>query len=254
MFLAVMLDRPARGAAQCGAGRAGDPGRVAREPVRSGLPDVVCGGGGAGLGLRVAARARRGARRRVTHARGAARTALLFFGGIVASTLIASFAVAPFGIYHFHNTQQFAILANLVAIPICNIVVMPAALATLVAMPFGLEAAPLWVMGWGIEAMVWCADWVAGLPGAVGRVPAIPTYRVRADGRRRAVVRAVEHALAAAGRRAHRAGPHAGADGPPSGRADRARRRAGRGAHGRRRAVGARRPRLQLRAGALARA
>ena len=45
--------------------------------------------------------------------RGALRDTLLFFGGIVASTLIASLAVAPFGIYHFHNTQQFAILANL---------------------------------------------------------------------------------------------------------------------------------------------
>ena len=57
--------------------------------------------------------------------------------------------MAPFGIYHFHNTQQFAILANLLAIPICNLIVMPAALATLVAMPFGLEAAPLRVMGLG---------------------------------------------------------------------------------------------------------
>jgi competence protein ComEC len=56
------------------------------------------------------------------------------------------------------------------------VIVMPAALATLVAMPFGLEVGPLRVMGWGIEAMVWCADWVASLPGAVGRVPAIPTY------------------------------------------------------------------------------
>ena len=45
--------------------------------------------------------------------RGALRQALLFLGGIVTSTLIASLAVAPFGIYHFHNTQQFAILANL---------------------------------------------------------------------------------------------------------------------------------------------
>ena len=112
--------------------------------------------------------------------RGSLRQVLLFFGGIITSTLIASLAVAPFGIYHFHNTQQFAILANLVAIPICNVVVMPAALATLVAMPFGLEAAPLRVMGWGIEAMVWCANWVASLPGAVGRVPAIPDLRVRA--------------------------------------------------------------------------
>jgi competence protein ComEC len=100
---------------------------------------------------------------------------LLFLGGILMTTLVASLAVAPFGIYHFHNTQQFAMLANLLAIPICNFVVMPAALATLVAMPLGLEAAPLWVMGLGIEAMVWCAHVVSQLPGAVGRVPAIPT-------------------------------------------------------------------------------
>ena len=60
--------------------------------------------------------------------RGAIARTLLFFGGIVTSTLVAGLAVAPFGIYHFHNTQQFAILANLAAIPICNLVVMPAAL------------------------------------------------------------------------------------------------------------------------------
>jgi competence protein ComEC len=106
---------------------------------------------------------------------GVLRQGLMFVGGIMTSTLIAGLAVAPFGIYHFHNTQQFAMLANVVAIPICNLVVMPAALATLVAMPFGLEWAPLQAMGWGIDVMVACANWVAGLPGAVGRIPAIPT-------------------------------------------------------------------------------
>jgi competence protein ComEC len=35
--------------------------------------------------------------------RWALRTALLFLGGIVLSTLVASLAVAPFGIYHFHK-------------------------------------------------------------------------------------------------------------------------------------------------------
>jgi competence protein ComEC len=55
--------------------------------------------------------------RRSLSVRGAVRDTLMFFGGIVASTLIASLAVAPFGIYHFHNTQLFAILANLIAIP-----------------------------------------------------------------------------------------------------------------------------------------
>ncbi|MFZ1106318.1 MAG: ComEC/Rec2 family competence protein, partial [Hyphomicrobiaceae bacterium] len=100
---------------------------------------------------------------------------LVFLGGILTTTLVASLAVAPFGIYHFHNTQAFAMLANLLAIPICNLVVMPAALGALVAMPLGLEAAPLWLMGLGIDAMVWCAHVVSVLPGAVGRVPAIPT-------------------------------------------------------------------------------
>ena len=108
--------------------------------------------------------------------RGLLANGMRFFGGIVTSTLVAGIAVAPFGVYHFHNTQQFAILANLLAIPACNLLVMPAALAALVAMPFGLEAVPLRLMGYGIDVMVWCASAVARLPGAVGRVPAIPTH------------------------------------------------------------------------------
>ncbi len=99
----------------------------------------------------------------------------LFFGGIVLTTLIASFSVAPIAAYHFHKSQQYAVLANLVAIPICNVLVMPAALGVLVAMPFGLEAWPVRIMGLGIDAMVWVAYKVAALPGAVGRMPEMPT-------------------------------------------------------------------------------
>lgn len=97
----------------------------------------------------------------------------LFLGAIILTTLIASIAVAPFAAYHFHKSQQYAILANLIAIPICNVLVMPAALATLVLMPVGLEWVALWAMGVGIDIMTWCARTVAALPGAVGRVPAI---------------------------------------------------------------------------------
>jgi competence protein ComEC len=105
---------------------------------------------------------------------GAGRLAV-FFAGIVVSTLIASAAVAPFAAYHFHKSQQFAVIANLIALPVCNLLVMPAALAALVAMPFGIEAYPLMVMGWGIDAMTWTAQRVAELPGAVLAVPAMPT-------------------------------------------------------------------------------
>jgi len=106
---------------------------------------------------------------------GLAKGTLIFFGGIVLGTLVASAAVAPFAVYHFHKSQQYAVLANLIAIPVCNAIVLPAALATLVAMPLGLEAAPLWVMGQGIAIMLWCAETVSRLPGAVVNVPAIPT-------------------------------------------------------------------------------
>ncbi len=99
---------------------------------------------------------------------------LMFFGGIVFSTLVASAAVAPFAAYHFHQSQQYAVLANLLAIPVCNLVVMPAALAALLLMPLGLEWAALWVMGAGIGIMTWCANLVATLPGAVGHIPAFP--------------------------------------------------------------------------------
>lgn len=98
----------------------------------------------------------------------------MFFGGIVLSTLVASAAVAPFAAYHFHKSQQYAVLANLIAIPACNLIVMPAALAALVVMPLGLEAYPLMVMAWGIDWMVWTAHRVAELPGAVVHIPAMP--------------------------------------------------------------------------------
>jgi len=93
---------------------------------------------------------------------------------IVLSTLVASAAVAPFGIFHFHNTQTMALIANVLAIPVCNMVVMPAALAALIAMPLGLETWPLWAMGQGIEVMNAVAARVATIPGAIWRVPDIP--------------------------------------------------------------------------------
>ena len=48
---------------------------------------------------------------------------------------------------------------------------MPMAVLSLIAMPFGLEAWPLQVMGLGIELMVATGKWVASWPGAVAILP-----------------------------------------------------------------------------------
>ena len=198
-------------------------------------------------------RVRDEARGRAQH-RGVLGRAALFFGGIVTSTLVAGFAVAPFGVYHFHNTQQFAILANLLAIPACNLIVMPAG-----AGRAGGHAARA---GGGAAVADGARHRGDGVVCQRGGAPARcrrpraghSDLRVRPDGCRRALVGALEHALAGAGGGAHRAGPDAGAHRASSRHADRARRRTGCRAGSRRQAVGARRPRLRLRAGALARA
>lgn len=65
-------------------------------------------------------------------------------------------------------------IANLVALPLCDIYVMPLALAVLIALPLGLEHWPLVAMGWGIEGMTYVAQVVAALPGSVVRIPSIP--------------------------------------------------------------------------------
>lgn len=114
------------------------------------------------------------ARRRDDTPSGLLMPPLRFMGGIILSTLVAGLAVAPLAAYHFHTSQQFAVVANLIAIPVCNFLVMPAALLTLLLMPFGLEAPALIAMGAGIDAMTWCANFAAGLPGAVGHIPAMP--------------------------------------------------------------------------------
>lgn len=90
------------------------------------------------------------------------------------TTLVAGAAVDPFSAYQFHRIAIYSVLGNLAAMPPVTFVVMPMALLSLVAMPFGLEAVPLMIMKHGIEAMLWIAGAIAALPGAVIAVPAFP--------------------------------------------------------------------------------
>ena len=111
----------------------------------------------------------------IQRAGGWPRTVMWFIVGIVGTTIIASIAVAPIAAFHFHKSQQYSVLANLIAVPVCNLVVMPAALLAFLLMPLGLEALPLKAMGQGIDVMTWCAKTVAALPGAVSRLPSFST-------------------------------------------------------------------------------
>jgi competence protein ComEC len=105
---------------------------------------------------------------------GPVRRALLYLGGLIATSLIAGIATAPFAIYHFNRFSEYSVIANLLAIPLTGFWVMPWAVAACLLMPFGLEALALIPMGWGIEGVIWIAQTVAALPGAVLLLPAMP--------------------------------------------------------------------------------
>src|SRR5262245_5999621 len=104
-----------------------------------------------------------------------ARIALWGGGWILGSLLVSLFAgtaTIPYAAYHFHRIAPYGVIANLVAMPIVSAWVMPWGIAGLFTMPLGFDGTCWWLMGLGIEWMTAVAIWVAGLPGAVGRMAA----------------------------------------------------------------------------------
>jgi len=98
----------------------------------------------------------------------------VFIAGVAMTTVVASLATAPFAAFHFNRVPVYDLLANLAAVPIASLWVMPWGIATLVLMPVGGEALALAPMGWGIDAIRMVAKATAGLPGAVYNIPAMP--------------------------------------------------------------------------------
>ncbi|MEQ8165261.1 MAG: ComEC/Rec2 family competence protein, partial [Alphaproteobacteria bacterium] len=103
------------------------------------------------------------------------RTVLLYIGGVALTTLVAGLATAPFAIYHFNRFALYGLAANLIAVPVTALWIMPWAVAAFLLMPFGLESLALTPMLWGIGVMTGAAQAVAHWPGAAVVLPAMPT-------------------------------------------------------------------------------
>ncbi len=105
---------------------------------------------------------------------------LVYFGGVALSTLIAGSVTAPFAIFHFNRLAVFGLAANLGAVPLTALWIMPWAVLAFLLMPFGLEALALAPMGWGLSAVIAIAETVAAWPGAVSLVPSMPGWALSA--------------------------------------------------------------------------
>ena len=105
---------------------------------------------------------------------GLARRIALYALGVGLTTLIAGLATGPYAIYHFNRFAVFGIVANVLAVPITGLWIMPCAILAFLLMPLELEALALQPMGWGIAAVVAVAKTVSSWPSAVLLVPAMP--------------------------------------------------------------------------------
>lgn len=102
---------------------------------------------------------------------GAVRWLTLYIGGVSFTTMVAGTATALYTIHHFSRFATWSVAANLLAVPLTGVVVMPAGLLAMLLMPFGLDGPALAVMGWGVEWVNRLAEAIAGWPGAAVVVP-----------------------------------------------------------------------------------
>ena len=102
-----------------------------------------------------------------------------FAGHLVALALtsaLAGTASAPYGAYHFGHAQVYFVLANMVAVPVAALWVMPAGMIALLLMPLHLEWLALVPMGWETQLIIAIARGTSALPAATFGVPHIPLW------------------------------------------------------------------------------
>lgn len=87
--------------------------------------------------------------------------------------LAVEIALMPIALYHFHRSGMLGALANLIAIPLTSLIVMPAEALALLLDCVGIGA-PAWaVTGWALDLLLLLAHRVSALPFAVIALPTI---------------------------------------------------------------------------------
>jgi competence protein ComEC len=94
--------------------------------------------------------------------------------GLLATSALAGTASLPVAAYHFGTATSYYVPANLVAVPLTALWVLPWGMAALALMPAGLEHWALTPMGWGVSGLLRVAHAVAAWPDARVAVPQIP--------------------------------------------------------------------------------
>lgn len=104
------------------------------------------------------------------------RRILVYFLSLIATTVVAGAATGLIAYYHFGRITHYGLIANLLAVPLTALWIMPMAVLGCLLLPFGLEALPLELMAIGVSAVMKIANEVSALPGAVTLHPQLPLF------------------------------------------------------------------------------
>jgi len=104
------------------------------------------------------------------------RRPVLYAVCLVLTSLLAGTASLPFAAYHFGRATMYYVPANMLAVPLTALWVMPWGLAALALMPVGLEHLALVPMGLGIRGLETIAHGVASWPDAVMDIGQMPAW------------------------------------------------------------------------------
>lgn len=98
-----------------------------------------------------------------------------YIGGILLTSLLAGTATAFVAAWHFHQMATLGLAANLLAMPIVSLLVMPAIVLSMVLMPFGFESVGFMLVSLGIEWVLHIAKWLQEIaPAAItGKLPQV---------------------------------------------------------------------------------
>lgn len=91
---------------------------------------------------------------------------------IIITSLIATAATTPFTIFHFQTFSFYGVVANMLAIPLTSVWIMPCLLLTYLALPLGLATPFIEGAGWGVAKLIAIAEHVASWP--LAQIPFAP--------------------------------------------------------------------------------
>jgi competence protein ComEC len=99
---------------------------------------------------------------------------IMYVVGVCGTTVIATLATAPISLFHFQTLGIYAVIANMLAVPIMTFIMMPLALLTYGLMPLGFAGPVLQMLGLTSDWILQIAHGTADLPYARFSPPAIP--------------------------------------------------------------------------------